>query len=67
MKLNTRWRQFVASGWSAKEAEFISACISACNGMEDPAKEIQALRDRVKELEERFAPFLEGDNYSKTK
>ena len=27
------------------------ACVNACEGMEDPAKEIQALRDRVKELE----------------
>jgi hypothetical protein len=34
------------------DANRIVACVNACEGMEDPAKEIQTLRDRVKELED---------------
>lgn len=33
------------------DAQRIVACVNACERMEDPENEIQALRDRVKELE----------------
>lgn len=45
-------------------------CVNACKPFKDPLEsipkllvEVEALRDRVKELEERFAPFLAGDEY----
>lgn len=51
----------IAYAEGAKTRDRVIACVNACAGMSDPAAEIQALRDAVKEAHKaiRMGPYPE--------
>jgi hypothetical protein len=50
--INQKEKGFGITGYiSEQDASRIVACVNACAGMEDPAKEIASLRARIAELE----------------
>ena len=47
-------------------AKRIVECVNACEGMEDPAKEIEALKAKYKELEQKYNDTAAGDAFYQT-